>query len=523
MTPAVPDQQQGSNLIPGPRPPRLRGRQRSLLADPVHSRAYSLVGSAPTIVLRAADEAGRVAAEKKRTSIASSFASAGECEATCAGTDQLSASSTQDTTTQHETAAERSKRTERWWRVAAELRESERTYLDVLETIDELYYQPLLRMLPPLDPAGRLRRRASKRHSMPTWTSFSKLDSSPSVVVVPDTISPVSDGARPPNQQALSHVDVERIFSNFPDILTLSRLLVETLQGVFADEDLPDDDLTKSTSIAPSQLRLGRTLLPLLPSLKQYSVFLANYPAALQALAAVEREPSTDSQSGLRGVTSEQQQSWRSLVADARGKARQDPSRSSAINLNLSGLLLNIVQRVPRYRLLLAELIRFSDPETTDAADLRAAYKLVDGVATHLNDQIRQHEHDLRVLALQQRFERLAAPLLIPGRHLLKEANVQIYLQDIQGDQRCIFLFTDILLLARPRERVASPTLPKNTSTPLVEDLSISLADLTVAAGRERAFDSCASLDIFTADRAFSITTVLPDAQHFYSLASLDK
>jgi hypothetical protein len=214
---------------------------------------------------------------------------------------------------------------------------------------------------------------------MPTWTSFSKLDSSPSVVVVPDTISPVSDGARPPNQQALSHVDVERIFSNFPDILTLSRLLVETLQGVFADEDLPDDDLTKSTSIAPSQLRLGRTLLPLLPSLKQYSVFLANYPAALQALAAVEREPSTDSQSGLRGVTSEQQQSWRSLVADARGKARQDPSRSSAINLNLSGLLLNIVQRVPRYRLLLAELIRFSDPETTDAADLRAAYKLVDG------------------------------------------------------------------------------------------------------------------------------------------------
>ncbi|TKA54784.1 hypothetical protein B0A53_02593 [Rhodotorula sp. CCFEE 5036] len=403
MTPAVPDQQQGSNLIPGPRPPRLRGRQRSLLADPVHSRAYSLVGSAPTIVLRAADEAGRVAAEKKRTSIASSFASAGECEATCAGTDQLSASSTQDTTTQHETAAERSKRTERWWRVAAELRETERTYLDVLETIDELYYQPLLRMLPPLDPAGRLRRRASKRHSMPTWTSFSKLDTSPS--------------------HALSHVDVERIFSNFPDILTLSRLLAETLQGVFADERRPGGDLRKSASITPSKLRLGRTLLPLLPFLKQYSVFLANYPAALQALAAVEREPSTDSQSGLRGVTSEQQQSWRSLVADARGKARQDPSRSSAINLNLSGLLLNIVQRVPRYRLLLAELIRFSDPETTDAADLRAAYKLVDGVATHLNDQIRQHEHDLRVLALQQRFERLAAPLLIPGRRLLKEAN----------------------------------------------------------------------------------------------------
>lgn len=140
MTPALPDQQQqqGSNLIPGPRPPRLRGRQRSLLADPVQSRAYSLVGSAPTIVLRAADEAGRAAAEQKRISIASSFASAGGSEATCARSDHLSETAALDTTTQYETAVERSQREERWWRVAGELRETERTYLEVLETIDEV-------------------------------------------------------------------------------------------------------------------------------------------------------------------------------------------------------------------------------------------------------------------------------------------------------------------------------------------------------------------------------------------------
>lgn len=215
---------------------------------------------------------------------------------------------------------------------------------------------------------------------MPTWTSFSKLDTSPPVVVIPSASSYGSHEAPPvAKQHGLSHVDVERIFSNFPDILALSRLLVETLQGVFADAGLPEDNLSKSTSIAPSKLRLGRSLLPLLPFLKQYSVFLANFPAALGTLAAVELDASADSQSGLRGVTSEQQQAWRSLVADARGKARQDPSRSSAINLNLSGLLLNIVQRVPRYRLLLAELVRFSEPETADAADLTAAYKLVDG------------------------------------------------------------------------------------------------------------------------------------------------
>lgn len=214
---------------------------------------------------------------------------------------------------------------------------------------------------------------------MPTWTAVSKLETSPSVVVIPNASSHGSHEAPPlAKQHALSHVDVERIFSNFPDILALSRLLAETLQGVFVDAGLPEDDLSKSTSIAPSELRLGRALLPLLPFLKQYSVFLANFPAALQALAAIERDPTAGSQSGLRGVTSEQQQAWRSLVDDARVKARQDPSRSSAINLNLSGLLLDIVQRVPRYRLLLAELVRFADPETADAVDLRAVYELVD-------------------------------------------------------------------------------------------------------------------------------------------------
>lgn len=351
------------------------------------------------MVLRAADKAGRAAAVKKRISIAS-FASAGGSEATSAGPDQLSRPAAQEATTREETGAERSKRVERWWRVASELRETERTYLEVLETIDEvsftclrllhsyhadvlssqLYYQPLLRMLHPLDPAGRLRRRVSRRHSMPTWTPFSKLNSSPSSPVGPETPLPVSDEARSlAKQHPLSHDDVERIFSNFPDILVLSRLLMETLQGIFAAAGVSEDDLSKSTSITPSKLRLGRTLLPVLPFLKQYSVFLANFPAALQTLAELELDPLTGSQSGLRGVTSDRRRAWQSLVDDAREKARQDPSRSSASNLNLSGLLLNIVQRVPRHRLLLAELVRHSEPETADAADLRAAYKLVNG------------------------------------------------------------------------------------------------------------------------------------------------
>ncbi|GAA5862127.1 hypothetical protein JCM3774_006184 [Rhodotorula dairenensis] len=415
-----------------PRPPFLRGRgrQRSLPAQALQSHDYSLAGSASTVVLRAADAAGKAAAEQKRISIAS-LASSGSIETHEDGKDRLSTASPRAVAPlKHEPPEEQSRRRRRWWRVAAELRDTERTYLDVLQTIDELYYQPLLSALPQIDPgAPRRRKRASKRYSMPIWPSDPMAGSSSLGGLDPVPPTWRREGERPLGTRlALSELDIERIFANFADLLALSKLLVEALQGAFANMGFAERADAESASTAPSKLRLGRTLLPLLPFLKQYSLFLGSFSTGLQLLSQLEASPAATSGGGANGVFSElQKQAWRDFTAEAQRRARLDPKQSAALHLNLSGLLLNIVQRLPRYRLLLAELVRLADPQNADAADLQAAYKLVDKVATHANEQIRQHEDDLRILTLQQCFKHLSAPLLTPGRRLLKEATVQMF------------------------------------------------------------------------------------------------
>lgn len=46
--------------------------------------------------------------------------------------------------------------------------------------------------------------------------------------------------------------------------------------------------------------------------------------------------------------------------------------------IGLGGMLLNIVQRVPRYRLLLSELLDFTEKDHPDSKDLEEAFRLVD-------------------------------------------------------------------------------------------------------------------------------------------------
>ncbi|GAA5990406.1 hypothetical protein JCM10908_007356 [Rhodotorula pacifica] len=503
MTPSNQDPKRGSTLIPGPRLPLLRGRQRSLPAEVVQSRHYSLVGSAPTIVLRAAEKAGKAAAEEKtkRISIAS-FASSGS-ESTGAGLSSIGLQQQSLALSEEE----RSRRRKRWWQVAEELRDMERAYLNFLETVDELYYQPLLRALPQDEAKPQRRRRVSQRHSMPIWPILGASEFFSGATPAPRMRSLAEADAVLPHRPAVNRLDVERIFANFSDILALSRLLVQVLDEscTMLNSRSPAEVATAPSE--PGEPRLGRALLPILPFLKQYSLFVANFSDSLRLLGELGTSSKTDLRPEATVTTPAQRRAWRSLAANARQKASSDPSRAAAVNLDLSGLLLNIVQRVPRYRLLFADLVRFSDPASPDAGDLQSAYRIVDEVATHLDDQIRQHQDDLNILALQQRFKHLEAPLLVPGRRLLKNAAIQVYDSQSRGECRFLFLFSDILILATPRGEVMLHPPHRKACPPLGDYIRISLQEVTVAASRQEAgdTDSRTGIDVFAASTAFTV------------------
>ncbi|GAA6007546.1 hypothetical protein JCM11491_004202 [Sporobolomyces phaffii] len=403
---------------------------------------------------------------------------------------------------------EQAKRAEKRLRIAEELRDSEKAYVRVLEEIDANFYQPLLRALPPGDPFSR---RASNRFSSTTTSPNSSprssaydpsprlrtltSDSSPSSAVTTPSTAPSS----PPSvstdiQSVLNRRELNEIFSNFTDVLNLSHVMLLTLAEAIPErpsapvsisslvtdsvdglhsssgsveprssssggtlESLgpatpPDHDAAdihsssrprivteaQTTSRAPRRrnpappLRLGKTLLPIVPFFRQYSLFVANFSGSLARLSQLERDG--------------HDQKWQSFF-------RTRKMSSQAGKIGLGGMLLNIVQRVPRYRLLLLELLESTDQEHPDLKDLETAFALVDSVATHLDAQIESHTHDLAILNLQRVFTDLDFPLLSPGRRLLKSGPLRKFNRSGKEQTRAFFLFSDVLVHAAPVEQ----------------------------------------------------------------------
>ncbi|GAA5839017.1 hypothetical protein JCM9279_002569 [Rhodotorula babjevae] len=440
---------------------------------------------------------------------------------------------------------EREKHAETRWRIAEELRESERAYVRVLEEVDSLYYQPLIEALPADDP---LSRRSSKRYSTAsqpdsratsprhslyaiqqprtrTSTAESLLSTAPSTA---STTSP------PPAQPILSRREINEVFSNFSDVLNLAHVMLLALEEAVpprpsqpvsiqpgaaaaptgepastrsaptADEtseqassvedgveaaglsrsggtvdssdgpETPDQsppsrsarkvvprqrplstrstERRRSSPIAPP-VRLGKALLPVLPFFKQYSLFIANFSASLALLSRLDGSSSSSTTSSASSAAR-----WQAFVA-SRQQQQVDKhgaeAHSQARKIGLAGMLLNTVQRVPRYRLLLKDLLQHTDDEHPDARDLQAAFDLVDGVASHLDSQISAHTSALALLDLQRTFlpgSFPTSPLVAPGRTLLKSGPLLQLSHSGPPRPRTVFLFSDLLVVAGVEE-----------------------------------------------------------------------
>jgi len=87
----------------------------------------------------------------------------------------------------------------------------------------------------------------------------------------------------------------------------------------------------------------------------------------------------------------------------------------------LEALLIVPIQRVPRYRLLLSELISHTDPkEEEELIVLNAALKQIEGVAHHINEQIREQENMQRMIRIQRALSNGKPRIVMPGRRFIK-------------------------------------------------------------------------------------------------------
>ena len=190
-----------------------------------------------------------------------------------------------------------------------------------------------------------------------------------------------------PERPLLEAKDLHIIFHNIEDLYKLSENLYLDLEEVTLEKVLTS--------------QIGTTLLHYAPQFRIYQTYLENYDDAVKVLGQVRKErPEFD------------------FFCKLQEKCE---------GMSLESFLIMPVQRLPRYLLLLQELIKRSESATSisdsSLADMLAAKEKISNIATSINASLHQKEAQLKVVQIQNRFERDSRyqDLATPTRYLVRE------------------------------------------------------------------------------------------------------
>ncbi|CDW96595.1 hypothetical protein [Sporisorium scitamineum] len=147
--------------------------------------------------------------------------------------------------------------------------------------------------------------------------------------------------------------------------------------------------------------------------------------AAMHANGTASGMMSANSASGLFGLDASLSPSQRKKIKTFMKRCRTHPRHAQ---LNVESYLLLPVQRIPRYRLLLEDLVKSTDTaRLADGDALATALEHVTQIASKVNESKRQSEQDRRLLAWQYRIRGpIEGPLVQPHRRLLKDGSLQL-------------------------------------------------------------------------------------------------
>lgn len=152
---------------------------------------------------------------------------------------------------------------------------------------------------------------------------------------------------------------VKPIFGNIETILGINQDLLKQLEGL-----IPNWDDT---------VCLGSVFLSTAPFLKMYTVYSNQYNEGLKLLNQLMEE---------QGAFFEEIE-----------KINAERMSVNPVALRLEHLLIMPIQRVPRYNLLLTDLIKKTPPDHPDFEDLNKALLIMKDVATHINKSVETHEN----------------------------------------------------------------------------------------------------------------------------------
>ncbi|KAL3841556.1 hypothetical protein ACJMK2_019680, partial [Sinanodonta woodiana] len=177
------------------------------------------------------------------------------------------------------------------------------------------------------------------------------------------------------------------------------------------------------------QMTIGAAFKYLGPFLKLYSMYANNYILASDTL-----------------------QEYMQKSKDFADFIQSKEQLPELMGLRIDALLITPIQRIPRYKLLLEDLLQNTSPEHHDYQQLKEATRQISEIATHINEHVRQHENFQKMLSIQNSFDSSAPRILEPGREFVKEGMLKkISRRGGKGQERMFFLFSDMLMYGKPK------------------------------------------------------------------------
>uniref|UniRef100_A0A8C5L0V0 FYVE, RhoGEF and PH domain-containing protein 4 n=1 Tax=Jaculus jaculus TaxID=51337 RepID=A0A8C5L0V0_JACJA len=217
------------------------------------------------------------------------------------------------------------------------------------------------------------------------------------------------------NRGSFSAEMVNKIFSNISSINAFhSKFLLPELEKRMQEwETTP---------------RIGDILQKLAPFLKMYGEYVKGFDNAMELVKCMtERVPQ-----------------FKSVIEEIQ-------KQKICGSLTLQHHMLEPVQRIPRYEMLLKDYLRKLPPDSPDWNDAKKSLEIISTAASHSNSAIRKMENLKKLLVI---YEMLGEEedIVNPSNELIKEGQIlKLAARNTSAQERYLFLFNNMLLYCVPR------------------------------------------------------------------------
>ncbi|KAK5923930.1 hypothetical protein CgunFtcFv8_000855 [Champsocephalus gunnari] len=199
----------------------------------------------------------------------------------------------------------------------------------------------------------------------------------------------------------------------------------------FHDKFLLPELKTRITGEWDSNPRIGDILQKLAPFMKMYGEYVKNFDRAMELVST-----------------------WTQRSSQFKSVVHNIQKQDVCGNLTLQHHMLEPVQRIPRYELLLKDYLKKLPEDALDRKDAEKALELISTAANHSNAAIRKMEKMHKLLEV---YERLGGEedIVNPANELIKEGHMKkMSAKNGTAQDRYLYLFNNMVLYCVPKLRL---------------------------------------------------------------------